>query len=287
MEHQNEFQNDLKLILTVLDLSESAFAEEVGVNTPTVSNWLKGKYLPDPRSKEEVYRFAYEQGLFLNLAHEEPFRELCRKQNLTILYHGAKEGIDGEISLDRSKPFNDLGKGFYCGEYFSQAALFVSGFPRSSICSFSLKTKGLKIREFHINPEWMLVVAYYRGFLEEYHDSAYLKKLLRFCEKADVIIAPIADNRMFDLIAGFCEGRMTCEACAASLAALDLGRQYVLKTDKAISQLEYMKEFYLCKKEKNTYSDQAIERYKERSLALKDIQKKYRNGRYIDEVLYE
>ena len=287
MEHQNEFQNDLKLILTVLDLPEAVFAEKIGVNTPTVSNWLKGKYLPDLRSMKDVYSFAYDNGLRLNIAHEEPFRDLCRKQGLTLLFHGTKKEIEGEVSLDYSKDKNDFGKGFYCGENFTQAALFVAGHKNSSVYSFGLKTKGLKIKAFDIDTDWMLAIAYYRGLLNEYKDSEYLKKLTAACEKQDIIIAPVADNRMFDLIAEFSEGRMTCEACAASLAALDLGNQYVLKTEKAISRLGYMKQFYLCEEERELYLNQAVQRYTDRSAAIKENYRKYRNGRYIEEVLYE
>ena len=39
-----------------------------------------------------------------------------------ILFHGSKAGIDGKLSLDKSKKANDFGKGFYCGESLEQSA---------------------------------------------------------------------------------------------------------------------------------------------------------------------
>ena len=68
----------------------------------------------------------------------------------------------------------------------------------------------------------------------------------------DVIIAPIADNRMFDIINEFVENEITDEQCRHALAATNLGYQYVLKTVKAVDSISYLQEMYVCNKEKES-----------------------------------
>ena len=78
----------------------------------------------------------------------------------------------------------------------------------------------------------MLVIAYYRGWLTQYKHNEIIDKIVKKVENVDVIIAPIADNRMFDLISKFVDGSVTNEQCEHALAATNLSNQYVIKTTK-------------------------------------------------------
>lgn len=100
----------------------------------------------------------------------------------------------------------------------------------------------------------MLLICYYRGMINGYKDSELITKLLKKIENADVIIAPTADNRMFHIMNEFALGNITSETTMHSLSASQLGRQYVLRSDKAIESLKLIERLYLCDEEKKIIS---------------------------------
>ena len=280
-----EFKNDLNIILKTLDISSRQLSKELGFDEPTICNWLNGKYEPDNRSKEDIYSYAYDNGLRINLAYEKPLNELANKQGYIHLYHGSKYGIEGEIDIEKSYENNDFGKGFYLGQALRQSAMFVSSSRKSKVYSYGLYIKGLKIVELDVDDVWVISVAYNRNLLKEYKDSKKLKKILDKTKGADVIVAPIADNRMYDIINEFVDGRITIEACKYGLASLDLGKQYVLKTNKAISKLGFVKDYYLCKQELIDYCDIQNKMQSERIDKIKNFRSMFKKGKYIEEVL--
>lgn len=280
-----EFKDDLNIIIKTLDISLSDLSNELNFDLPTLSNWLNGKYEPDRRSKEDIYEYAYKHNIRINLAYEKPLKKLGDKQGFATLYHGAKEEIVGEIDINRSRYNNDFGKGFYMGESLKQSSIFVSEYTNSHIYSYGLYLKGLNIKEYKVDLKWMLVIAYNRGRLNDYKDSKRLKKIIDEYRKCDVIITPIADNRMFDIIDEFVEGRITSDACAYALVSLDLGKQYVLKTKKAINSLGFIKEYYLCNSERKDYVEIRNKESIDRINRIKNFRSKYRSGKYIEELL--
>lgn len=80
-------------------------------------------------------------------------------------------------------------------------------------------------------------VANFRGTLSEYQNHPKVKKIINKVLDADYIIAPIADNKMFETIDDFINGNITNVQCEHCLSATNLGKQYVFKSDKAIKQL--------------------------------------------------
>lgn len=281
----NEFKDDMHIILESLDISARQLAKDLSFDEPTICNWLNGKFEPDPRSKEDIYSYAYENGMRLNLAYEEPLNTLAKKQGFIHLYHGSKQGLDGEIDINKSYSNNDFGKGFYLGKSLEQSSMFVSDCYKPKVYSFGLFTKNLKVIEFDIDNDWMLTVAYNRNLLGEYKESKKLEKIINKTNGADVIIGPIADNRMIDLINEFTNGYMSDKACRNCLVALDLGKQYVLKSDKAIKKLGFIKEYFLCKNEILDYRMQRNSRQLERVKSIKKIRNQYRDGKYIGDIL--
>lgn len=71
---------------------------------------------------------------------------------------------------------------------------------------FCLNLKKLKVYQFNADTEWMIIIAYYRGWLEDYKNNSFIKNIISNLSGYDVIIAPISDNRMFDIIAEFVVG---------------------------------------------------------------------------------
>lgn len=281
-----EFKQDLDIILKTLDISSADLCRQLGFDMPTVSNWLNGKFEPDARSKEDIYSFAYKKGLRINSAYEKPLSDLGQRQGFVCLYHGSKHGIKDEIDLNKANEYNDFGKGFYLGQTLEQASTFVSLYEDSAVYSYGIYMNNLKTYTFENNNEWIISIAYQYGALDKYKDSKKLKKILDKQKGADVIIAPIADNRILSIIKEFTDGSITDKGCCFALNALNLGKQYVLKTNKAIKHLGFIKEYYECKQEKQDYDILRTNRQQERYDAIANFRSQFKNkGKYIDEIL--
>lgn len=87
----------------------------------------------------------------------------------------------------------------------------------------------LKNLNFNLDQDCMLAIAYYRGKLNDYKNHPIISEIIKKIEDADYIYAPIADNRMYQIIEQFID-----EQCKHCLAAINLGKQYVFLTEKAI-----------------------------------------------------
>ncbi|MCF0237695.1 MAG: DUF3990 domain-containing protein, partial [Sphaerochaetaceae bacterium] len=105
-------------------------------------------------------------------------------------------------------------------------------------------------------------------------------------EEHDVIIAPIADNRMFDIISEFVNGEITDLQCEHSLAATNLGYQYVLRTKEAINNLELINTSYVSFNEKVSLIKTRLDMDNISKDKVKVSRIEFRGkGQYIDELL--
>ncbi len=278
--------NEIIVICETLNLSESELAKELDVSFETINNW-KNKKKIDDSNLEKLYSFAYYKGIKFNNIYEQFYKEDFSSESNVILFHGAKKSFCMPIDFENnSKKRNDFGVGFYLGQTFEQAANYISFLDANNVYCFKLNLTNLKIYKFDVNTEWMITIAYFRGWLDDYKECNYIKKILNKIKDIDVIIAPIADNRMFDIITEFIEGNITDEQCKHSLAATNLGFQYVLKTNKTLENITYIREMFVCKKEKEKCIENRV------SISENGIQKvklariEYKNkGQYIEEIL--
>ena len=205
-----------------------------------------------------------------------------------IFFHGAKTRIDGKVDSSRSRINNDFGKGFYCCESLEQSAMFVSNFPDSSLYVVDFNKEGLKSKSFGVNREWMMTIAYYRGRLDEYKDSKKIAGLISRSNNVDYITAPIADNRMFEIIDSFIEGEITDVQCQHCLSATNLGRQYVLVSQKAADHVNILEHCFLAEEEKDFYLTSRQKSAEMNRDKVKIARKQYRDqGKYIEEILNE
>lgn len=279
------FSKDMKAIREILGLSQSEFADQLGVERVTVSRNELGKTEPSPKFLESVYSYAFDKKVKINKLKEMLLRDDLGR-NEKLLFHGAKSEIDGNIDVHRGRQNNDFGQGFYTGESYEQAISFVSGFGNSSVYYLSFNDKGLKCKRYEVNQEWMMVIAYYRGTLDEYKNHPTIKALVKESRDCDYIIAPIADNRMFQIINSFIAGELTDEQCKHCLAATNLGMQYIFISEKASSQAKLIERCYISANEREYYKNVRLEESKLGDDKVKLAKRQYRGqGRYIDEIL--
>lgn len=283
----NEYQtkNDLKLIREMMGLSQQEFAKELGVSGVTLSRWETGETGISPDNLEKLYSFAFAEGMELNRIKEQFYKEESQLGR-TLLFHGAKKSIEGPVRIDRARANNDFGQAFYMGESFRQAALFISNFPESSVYILSFDTKGLVHTEYRVGREWLLTVSAFRGRLKDRFSEETLARIMAPVMQADYVIAPIADNRMYQIIDAFAEGEITDEQCIHVLAATNLGMQYVACSRKAAGRVRILERCYLCKDEKKRFVTDRGGDLKTSESKVRAARIKYRGkGKYIDELI--
>lgn len=275
---------DMKIVRELLSLTQEELADAIEVETLTIKRIENGITKTTKRTLDLFYDFVYMKKIYLN-----KIKEMFYKEELTneiLLFHGAKSSIVGDININKSRKNNDFGKGFYCGESYEQSASFVENFENSSVYYFSFDTSNLNCIKYDVNREWMLTIAYFRETLNKYKESSIIKNLISKLDNIDYVIAPIADNKMFRIIDSFINGEITDEQCKHCLAATNLGYQYVLLNDKAISNLKMLECCYLSNEERNNYKRIKIEDNKISEDKVKLARIQYRGkGLYIDEIL--
>ncbi len=272
-------KEDLAFILESEKINRVQLSEKTGISRTTLEE-IERKGKTTDRVCEKLYSYAYDNKYRINPVREELIREKYKE----ILFHGSKNGLSG-ITASGSRDYCDFGRGFYLGETYHQALSFVCENEKSSVYSFSYSFKGLKAKQFDCSMEWMLAICYYRGMLGEYAQNASVRKIVSEVELSDLIIAPIADNKMFYIMAQFTDGEINADVALHSLAASNLGFQYVLKTEKALANLTPLERYYLCTQEREDCKTLLNERGYEIDTKLKLAKREFKAGLYIEEIL--
>ena len=276
----------INILKELLNLTQEEIAMSLDITYETINKLGESSEEVDKRLIESIYSFADKNDINLNNYYESLIKEEFRKENQEVLFHGSKTFINFPIDISFSKLNNDFGKGFYLGESFDQAGMYISNSNSTNIYAFALSLKNLKVFKFYVNKEWMIAIAYFRGWLNEYKNSKIITDILNNLKDVDVIIAPIADNRMFDIIKEFISGSITDLQCQHALAATNLGMQYVLKTSNAINNLKLIELMFLPRIEKEKYMNYKMEMSINSLNKVKVARIEYRGkGQYIDEVL--
>lgn len=279
-----DISKDIKRIRMFFELSQSEFANLIGLSRSNILRIENNQIFPHPSTLESVYGYAYDNGLNLNLEKSRFFEE--EKGDSIVLYHGAKFEIEGEVDNKHSIKPNDFGDGFYLGETLKQSAEWVCGVPNSSVYCFYLKlNNNLKIKKLTVGREWLYSILYYRDGFSGKNVPIEVQSIVDEIESSDIIISPIADNKMYEIINKFINKEITDEACIHALSLTDLGNQYVLKTMKAIKCLKFIDRLYLNRHEKQDYTRIKIDSVFETENKVKMSLLEYRRkGNYIDEL---
>ena len=130
-----------------------------------------------------------------------------------------------------------------------------------------------------------MAICYYRGTLGGYSKNPMVRSIVDDIEASDVIIAPIADNKMFYIMTQFADGEINADVALHSLSASRLGLQYIFRTDKALKKLTPIEKYYLCAPEREDCKKLLNERSYEIDTKLKLAKREFRTGLYIEELL--
>lgn len=276
-----------KLIKTIRQsagMNQEQFAKALGTTALSINRWENGKTQPNKMAQTQLFEFCKKNNIDL---FDYIAKQVKRNadDNRLIVYHGSKKGITGKIE-PISRESCDFGKGFYLGTDPAQPLTLICDEDKPILYTMKLDLTGLKVLKVEMNLEWAMLIAYYRGYMDEVKGSEIYKKYERLADGYDVILGYIANDRMYRVMKSFFEKEITDVALIHSLSALDLGRQYVCKTAKACDQLEIVDKRELTSLELAILRDKSIVRRQEGIDLTEEILLKYRReGKFFDEIL--
>lgn len=282
-------QTLIKQIRTYLNMSQTEFAEQLNVTFATVNRWENGRAVPNKLAQSKMYDLCKEKSVpvyDMTLKKISEAAEAVQPEtNRILLYHGSKAGIEGKIE-PKSRKQCDFGKGFYMGTDPGQALTLICDYEKSKFYIVSVDTDQLAQIEVPADIDWVMLVAYHRGRMENINGTPFYNKYRDMTADKDLIIGNIANDRMFFVIDNFFVGNVTDTALVNSLSALQLGKQYVAVSQKGCDAVRVESEISLSYLERLFIKNTAEEnRTKGISLA-NDICKKYRReGLFFDEIL--
>ena len=279
----------IKSIREYLGLSQTEFADKIGVTFATVNRWENGRAIPTKLAQSTLYEYCKGHGVPVYQMILEKIKADADAVPLDgdriLLYHGSKSGIVGDIA-PKSREMCDFGKGFYMGTEPGQPLTLICDFEKSKFYVVSVDMKNLDTIEIKTELDWAMLVAYHRGRMEQIKGTALYDKYSRIAAGKDIVIGSIANDRMFYVLDNFFTGVITDMALVNTLSALKLGKQYVATTEKACAAVRVEKEIPLSLLERRFLQDESdANRQKGVSLA-NDICKNYRrDGKFFDEIL--
>ena len=284
-------QTLIKQIRTYLNMSQTEFAEHLNVTFATVNRWENGRAVPNKLAQSKMYDLCKNKSVPVYEMTLEKIAATAKavklESNRIILYHGSKAGIEGVIE-PKSRKQCDFGKGFYMGIEPSQALTLICDYEKSKFYIVSIRTDELAQLDVPADINWAMVVAYHRGRMEKIDGTPFYNKYRDMASNKDLIIGSIANDRMFYVIDNFFIGNVTDAALINSLAALQLGKQYVAVSQKGCDAVRIEAEVTLSYLER-LFMKEVAEENRARGISLaNDICKNYRReGLFFDEILDE
>lgn len=276
-----------KLIKTIrqnVGMSQEQFAKALGTTPLSINRWENGKTQPSKMAQTQLFEFCKKNNIDLFDYISQQVKRDSDDERL-VVYHGSKKGITGDITPS-SRESCDFGKGFYLGTDPAQPLTLICDEEKPILYTMKLDLTGLKVLEVEMSLEWAMLIAYYRGYMNEVKGSDIYKKYEKMADGYDVIVGYIANDRMYRVMKSFFEKEITDVALIHSLSALDLGRQYVCKTQRACDQLEIIDKKEFSALELSILRDKSIIRRQEGIDLTEEILIKYRReGKFFDEIL--
>lgn len=284
-------QKLIKRIREYLGLSQTDFAEKLGVTFATINRWENGRAIPTKLAQVTLYEYCKTQGVPVYEMILDKIKtateEIKLEEGRVLLYHGSKSGIVGDIA-PKSREMCDFGKGFYMGTEPGQPLTLICDFEKSKFYIVSIETRELDTSEIKADLDWAMLVAFHRGRMEQIKGTEFYNKYSLIDAGKDLVIGSIANDRMFYVLDNFFMGNITDAALVNSLSVLKLGKQYVATTEKACAAVRIEKEIPISMMERRFLQDES-EANREKGIHLaNDICKNYRReGKFFDEILDE
>lgn len=166
-----------------------------------------------------------------------------------LLYHGSSTPVPNP-SLDKGKPCNDYGQGFYCTEEFEKACEWACKQRADGFTNvYELDGAGLAVLDLldgtHTVLEWIALLLANRTFrlgseLARDARDYLLENFLPDTAPYDIVRGYRADDSYFSFAEAFVEGMLPVDKLARSLYLGKLGVQVVLVSPRAFERLRFV-----------------------------------------------
>lgn len=272
----------IKSIRQHLQMTQTELAAKLGVSYATVNRWEQGHCTPSRIAMNALRGLCEESGI----KYSDFEGAVVSQSTETItLYHGSKSGIAGRIEPN-SREHCDFGRGFYMSTDRHHPLTLICNFPEATLYTVSLDLTGLNLLNVEVGVDWAMLIAYHRGKLENIKESSLYQYYANLEKNVDVVVGPIANDRMFVVLDRFFNGEITDKALVSSLSALQLGKQYVAIKQKACDQMKIITEETISDVDRAALK-KMNEKNRAQGIALAgEICRKYRReGKFFDEIL--
>ena len=168
------------------------------------------------------------------------------------IYHGSERVIEEpKYHFCGSNRHNDYGLGFYCSQNLDLAKEWANRTTRGGYANkYSLDERGLNVldlteRNKYTVLNWIAILLHHREIGEndqiEYGDVlSYLEKYYIDVEKYDAVIGYRADDAYFRFPLMSVRNVLTHEKLEEIYLLGNLGKQYVLKSEKAFRRIKFI-----------------------------------------------
>lgn len=164
------------------------------------------------------------------------------------LFHGSPIVVE-EPSLEKGRPHNDYGRGFYCTEEFDKACEWACKVGKDGFVNcYNLEAEGLRtlnlLDGFHHILEWIALLLHNRTFalrspLAVDAREYLLSNFLIDTSSYDIIRGYRADDSYFAYAEAFVESTLSLNQLSRALYLGKLGTQTVLVSQDAFDHLSF------------------------------------------------
>ena len=203
----------------------------------------------------------------------------------TLLFHGSDGGIVGDLSVDVNRGLKDFGNGFYTTDNLLQAENEVVNKRNGIVYAYRYSLEGLNVYQFEDLVLWSLYIGYNRHF--RFRDMP--PKLLDIFDEIDsydVIIGFMADDKALRVHECFLNYEFSDICMIELLKYVDYGKQFVFKTNKALSRISVVDSYVLTEEIKRNSLEWGFNKRESMERHFEYVKEKCRRkGLFVCEVL--
>lgn len=169
--------------------------------------------------------------------------------DIKTIYHGSKV-IVKKPDIRRCRPDTDYGAGFYCTEEVELAKEWACGENQSGYANrYELDVSGLSVLDLHSDAysllNWLALLVKNRPIrvrtpLQRRAVDYLVGNYLLDVSGYDVITGYRADDSYYDIVRAFVVNMISYEQLSQALKLGNWGYQFVLKSEKAFSEIRFM-----------------------------------------------
>lgn len=249
IEQMNLFDNNksssmiLKYVRESLNKSSDELSKELGFD------WIKAENNEIILSEEQI------RDLYVNVSLDKV--DICKALFGTTggFFHGSKNGIKGNITLNKGRDKIDFGRGFYIGDNILQVATLCASSSNPIIYKCSIDFNKLKMYRFTSSEHWSLYIAVNRNIINERMSSKLYNYYLNLCNGYDLVVGPIADDSLSTSFYKYCDANsnLTLDDLVRVLTMVKLGNQYVFKTENSLKRINIEKSIKIVGNDKQLF----------------------------------